>query len=148
MGMKSSKWPVTYVLDHNFWLGRHTTFPFAFADSYDPNGCLSYRSRTLRGCRKIFQSPRSECTHLKKLYFLRFTVHFTFKWSWKLKNDRSLTFLTITFDWDVMRPSRLLSQIHMILTSVSNTEVAPFEDVERFFRAFEVSALNWKNSTF
>ena len=40
-----------------------------------------------------------------------------------------------------MRPSHLLSHIYMTLTSVSNTEVAPFEAVETFFRALEVSAL-------
>ena len=66
----------------------------------------------------------------------------------KSKNDRSLKFWTITFDWDVMRPSRLLSHIYVILTSVSNIEVAPSKAIEKFFRALEVSALTWKNSTF
>ena len=66
----------------------------------------------------------------------------------KSKNDRSLKFWTITFDWDVMRPSRLLSHIYVILTSVSNIEVAHSKAIEKFFRALEVSALSWKNSTF
>ena len=78
-----------------------------------------------------------------KSHFLMILKDFLCKISWKLvknvKNRHQLTFVSISCDWDVVRCSRLLWQIDMILSNYTNTHNGCLWPIEKFCADSKVS---------
>ena len=77
--------------------------------------------------------------YLQKFNFGSFCFKIALKWPLKPKNHPKVAFGSLECDWEVVRPSRLLSWIPMIIMMCVRTYIVIETPFKKFLRHFKVS---------
>ena len=142
--METKKLPRAHVWNHKKWLGRRTIVPFAFRGRYDPNDACKIKFDVMKPSQNFFrwvdliQSTTLNLSSWAKLDDIQ----------WKMvsppKNHLGLAFATIKNDWYVVRPSKLLHWIAMIICMSAKTNFIIGRPLENFLDQFKNHfALHW-----
>ena len=138
VSMKFEKSPLACVSDHRIWSTCRTTTPFALGDRYDCTEACKNKFHVMGSYRKFFGGSRSRSSHLRKLSFLNWLVRVGCSRDNEFKKKHHLlAFPFMESHPSVVRPSRLLWEIDMIIRTLAKTNFMSWEATEIFLRTLK-----------
>ena len=142
--METKKLPRAHVWNHKKWLGRRTIIPFAFRGRYDPNDACEIKLDVMKPSPNFFQAGWSHPIHHSEPLILSQIGWYSMKNGVTPKNHLGRAFATIKNDWYVVRPSKLLHWIAMIICMSAKTNFIIGRPLENFLDQLKNHfALHW-----
>ncbi len=136
----SKKSLLTYVCVHRICSKPRTVISFVSDNRYDHLKALEHSHDVIWRRRKFSESDWNRAVFLEKSYLFEVCPVRTLSKSISFfKNHRELTFAAIEFFLRLIRPSRLLLRVSMIICKPPSTHITSREHVEIFSEATKVA---------
>ena len=138
---------MAYVCVHGIYSKPRTITPFVSYDRYDHLKALKYSYSVIWRRRKVCESDWDRDVYFVKSYFFEVCPVRTLN-KYFFKNHHEHTFMTIEFLLCLIRSSRLLLRVGIIIWNPWSTHIISQKRVENFLEATEVTVSTSQYTSF